>query len=103
MITRIVKLTFKPEFIHEFILLFNESKSFIKAFEGNTFLALKNDIKNNNIFFTISQWESEEALDAYRKSDYFAEIWTRTKVLFGDKPEAWTLDQIESLGTWQNQ
>jgi quinol monooxygenase YgiN len=103
LITRVVKLTFKPEFINEFITIFKESKSFIKSFEGNVYLALMNDKNNKNTFFTISQWESEEALNAYRQSDYFQSVWSRTKALFEEKADAWTLDQIECLGKWQNQ
>ncbi len=103
MITRIVKLTFIPENVSEFVNIFHESKDFIKSCEGNTYLALMQDASNENIFFTISQWRDPKDLEAYRNSDYFKQVWVKTKTLFAAKAEAWSLDELHTLGKWQAQ
>jgi heme-degrading monooxygenase HmoA len=95
MITRIVKLTIQEEKAAEFITLFNESKSLIKNSTGCKYVELLNDIHQPNIFFTHSCWDSEEHLNLYRDSDLFKNIWPRTKILFADKPEAWSLQSFE--------
>lgn len=91
MIKRFVKMTFKPEHIQDFKTLFNSKKEFIAAMEGCSYVELLQDINNPNIFFTFSIWEDPKYLDAYRQSKLFEDVWAKTKVLFGDKPEAWSL------------
>lgn len=93
MIIRIVKMTFMPEKVNEFLEVFNSSKYLIRNFEGCSRLELLNDINCKNIFFTYSYWETEEALNKYRNSPLFASVWGRTKVLFAAKTEAWSLQQ----------
>jgi quinol monooxygenase YgiN len=102
MITRVVKLTFRPECVAEFMIIFEDSKSKISTFEGNDYLALMKDTNNENVFFTISQWQANENLEAYRDSAYFKAVWSKTKALFAEKAQAWTLDKIDGLGIWQN-
>jgi heme-degrading monooxygenase HmoA len=41
--------------------------------------------------FTLSIWNKEEDLNEYRKSAFFKSTWAKTKILFCDKPEAWSL------------
>lgn len=90
MITRLVKLTFVPENISTFINIFESSKNKIRAFEGCEHVELLNDVENPNIFFTRSIWRSETDLNLYRQSELFKTTWAKTKVLFAQKPEAWT-------------
>jgi heme-degrading monooxygenase HmoA len=45
--------------------------------------------------FTVSIWESEDDLNAYRNSELFENTWAKTKVLFNDKPEAWSLEFLK--------
>ncbi len=97
MITRIVKMTFKPECIDTFKAHFEVHKLQIRHFEGNEYLVLYQDAQNNNILFTYSFWKSHEALNLYRNSDLFKKVWAETKVMFDDKPEAWSLNEIVSL------
>ena len=40
-------------------------------------------------------WDSEEALDNYRSSPFFAETWRATKALFAAKAEAWSVHLID--------
>lgn len=91
MLVRIVKLTFKTENISSFEKLFEETKNYIRKFEGCTLLELYQDHNNPNIFFTYSYWENETFLNSYRESDFFKSVWSRTKVLFNDKPQAWSV------------
>lgn len=94
MIKRFVKLTFKPEHIQEFIELFNATKDRIAAAEGCSHLELLQDADNKTIFFTFSIWENTAYIDKYRNSELFKTVWAKTKILFNDKPEAWSLKGI---------
>jgi quinol monooxygenase YgiN len=93
MIIRIVKMSFEPEKVNEFLEIFNSSKQLIRNFEGCRHLELLNDIDQKNIFFTYSYWEQEGHLENYRNSELFAGVWFRTKKLFNAKAEAWSVDQ----------
>lgn len=89
-------MTFVPEKANDFLKVFEASKDKIRAFEGCTHLELLNDVKNKNIYFTYSHWLSEEHLDNYRDSELFKTTWDKTKVLFSDKPEAWSVEKVSS-------
>jgi hypothetical protein len=90
MITRIVKLTFKKENIAKFIAIWEESKVKIAGFDGCRFVEMLHANEPENICFTYSLWDNEEALNKYRHSDLFKHTWAKTKVLFDGKPEAWS-------------
>jgi (4S)-4-hydroxy-5-phosphonooxypentane-2,3-dione isomerase len=90
---RIVKLSFHPENVDKFLSLFNESKQKIRMSSGCNRLELLNDINNPNIFFTYSYWDKPSSLEKYRQSDLFNSVWSKTKVLFNDKPAAWSVEQ----------
>lgn len=93
MIIRIVKMTFMPEKVNDFLEIFHASKHLIRNFEGCSHLELLNDINSPNIFFTYSYWQSENALNNYRDSELFGTVWKKTKVLFAAKTEAWSVEQ----------
>ena len=90
MIKRIVKLTFQKEKIPEFLTIFEESKQYIRQSEGCLRLELLRCANPDNVFFTYSFWENEKALNQYRYSEGFRQTWEKTKILFSDKPEAWS-------------
>ncbi len=92
MIRRIVKLTILPGKEDTFKAIFNESKFKISSFEGCSKLELLQDINNPNVFFTYSIWNDLEQLNKYRSSDLFINIWSKLKLIFGDRPEAWSLN-----------
>lgn len=94
MIKRIVKLVIKAEHTEDFIQLFQESKEHIAARKGCHSVELLQDNADGRIFFTYSLWEDEDSLNAYRKSALFGDIWPRTKALFDDRPEAWSVNSI---------
>ena len=93
MIIRIVKMSFHAPHIPEFKKLFEESKEKIRHFNGCTHLELLQQVNEPTVFFTYSHWESEEHLNEYRNSTLFTSVWDRTKMLFSQKPLAWSLKQ----------
>jgi heme-degrading monooxygenase HmoA len=97
MFVRIVKMSFHEENIPKFLENFDSIKEKIRGSEGNRFLELYQDKYNPCIFFTYSYWETEEDLENYRRSALFDEVWTFTKQLFNDKPEAWSVNKLVSL------
>lgn len=92
MLKRIVKMEFKAENVEEFLQNFNANKTKIRNFSGCNHLELLRDRHNTSRFFTYSYWEDETALENYRNSDLFKGVWAKTKVLFTEKPEAWSLE-----------
>jgi len=97
MIKRIVRLEFQPDKTQNFEGIFQESKSFIKAFDGCLYLELCKDVAVDNVYYTVSHWKDAEALEAYRQSELFTHTWARTKALFSEKPKAYSLQSIEIL------
>jgi len=97
MFVRIVKMSFEPSKIDEFLKNFETKKTQIRNFEGCQFLELYRDKHNTNVFFTYSFWNTETDLENYRHSELFKAVWAKTKPLFNDKPEAWSVDKIASL------
>ena len=97
MFVRIVKMDFKPENVPTFLDIFNSSKNKIRAVKGCELLELYRDKNNPNIFFTYSYWTDEDALENYRTSALFKKVWGATKILFQNKPQAWSVDKVTSL------
>jgi len=90
MIHRIVKMKFKPEFSDEFSDFIPSIVNKIASFEGCSKVEILRDVKNENIFFTCSYWNSESDLENYRYSELFKDVWTRTKQMFAEKAQAWS-------------
>ena len=97
MLVRIVKMTFKPEKIDLFLEIFNLNKEKIRNTEGCNLLELYRDKQNTDIFFTYSYWNSEDDLENYRNSELFKDVWSRTKLLFNSKAQAWSVEKTFSL------
>ncbi|MDG1729754.1 MAG: antibiotic biosynthesis monooxygenase [Algibacter sp.] len=97
MLVRIVKMGFYKQNIEVFLQNFDDTKTRIRAFEGCNFLELYRDKNDPSIFFTYSYWESEAALENYRKSELFNTVWSKVKPLFSIRPEAWSVDKLQSL------
>ncbi len=97
MFVRIVKMSFHSEKIEEFLANFDEKKEYIRKSPGCRLLELYRDKTNPDIFFTYSYWETEEDLENYRNSELFKGVWAKTKILFNDKPVAWSVDKLASL------
>jgi heme-degrading monooxygenase HmoA len=97
MFIRIVKMRFHEATIAAFLSNFEEVKNHIRNFEGNQFLELYQDKNDPCLFFTYSYWDNEAALEKYRNSTLFNEVWSYTKTLFSDKPEAWSVERLVTL------
>lgn len=94
MLIRIVKMTFQTDKTDDFLQIFNESKHLIRHFEGCTHLELLQDFSQKNIFYTYSYWEAPLFLEKYRQSTLFEEVWSKTKKLFADKPQAFSVNRV---------
>ena len=94
MIIRIVKMTFEPSGVDAFIQIFAGAQQRIEAFHGCKGVDLTRDVLQPNIFITISIWENVAALDHYRHSELFKTTWAQTKLLFSERPDAWSVEKL---------
>jgi quinol monooxygenase YgiN len=94
MLIRIVKMEFQQSKVNTFLKLFNLTRNKIANFDGCLGVELLNDVNAPNIYFTYSTWKTEQDLENYRNSELFKETWSKTKALFCNKPEAWSLTQL---------
>ena len=90
MLIRIVRMTFQEDKLPNFHTLFDRSKHRIRAFPGNRHLELLSDPDNPAVRLTYSLWDSAGDLEAYRQSELFRTAWAATKVLFSEKPVAFS-------------
>jgi quinol monooxygenase YgiN len=97
MITRVVRLSFEPSNLAIFYKVFEDSKLHIAAFEGCNGLQLMQDVTEKNVLYTISYWENEECLNKYRFSELFKATWRQTKILFNNKPQAFSLELLQKV------
>lgn len=97
MITRIVKMTFDESKVEEFKSMITKNAYLIQNFDGCEYLRILQVENSSNTFFTYSYWQSAEHLEIYRKSDLFNRLWSKAKVGFIAKPEAWTVDVVIEL------
>jgi len=97
MLIRIVRMTFQEDKLDSFQQIFDNSKHHIRAFPGCRHLELLRDLDNPSIRMTYSHWDGPDALDKYRQSELFRTTWAATKVLFADKPVAFSAGQLEVL------
>lgn len=95
MIRRIVKMTFRKEETEAFRSIFQSSAPHIRSMPGCRHLELWQDQDDERVFFTFSYWESKQDLENYRMSALFTSTWEKTKALFDDRPQAWSVDQLE--------
>jgi heme oxygenase (mycobilin-producing) len=95
MLKRIVKLTFRPEAVDEFLeQVFEPAQSKIRAVDGCLHMELLRDTAQPNVLFTLSHWVSEHHLEQYRQSELFRQTWSKTKALFAAPPAAWSLEVL---------
>ena len=89
-------MTFRNETVQTFITeVFEQSKTRIRAFEGCRHMELVRHKTSPNLLITLSIWDDEAALENYRASALFADTWAKTKALFAEKAEAWTVEVID--------
>jgi quinol monooxygenase YgiN len=95
MIRRVVKMHFRLSEVENFSALFHAKAKDIRAMPGCIHLELWQDVSNPEIFFTYSLWEEIDFLESYRASPLFKDVWSQTKLLFKEKPVAWSVNQLE--------
>ena len=93
MITRIVRMAFRPEHVADFLAQFDTIKDLIRAYPGVEDLELHRDTTRSTVFYTYSKWIDEEALETYRKSDLFKRAWAEVKPWFDHKAQAFSLQE----------
>jgi quinol monooxygenase YgiN len=94
MITRIVRMEFHPQNVDAFLKIFDEGKPVISVFKGCREVRLFSDANHPFVYYTISQWDTEDELNAYRSSEFFEDTWKKTKALFSAKPIAYSLQNV---------
>ncbi|MEM8894899.1 MAG: antibiotic biosynthesis monooxygenase family protein [Bacteroidota bacterium] len=94
MLVRIVRMVFREDAVGDFLEIFEGSKTAIRNFDGCRHLELMKDENNPSVFYTYSHWVSEDHLDEYRHSELFEGTWSKTKLLFADKPQAFSLKKF---------
>lgn len=87
-LVRVVRLTLHPDHVETFLTLFDKVSPRIRATDGCEHLVLLQDATFPNIVSTHSHWRNNEALEAYRKSDFFRSTWEKTRMLFIAPPTA---------------
>ena len=91
-------MEFQEGAVEQFLEVFEVYKARIRHFPGVRHLELHRDAGNPTVFYTYSHWDSEAALDAYRGSALFGEVWPQTKALFAAKPMAFSLVKEMEVG-----
>ena len=93
MITRIVKMHFQADKTAEFLTFFETIKWKVAQQPNCHGMKLLRDINNPNILFTYSKWDDETALNTYRDSELFGQVWPTIKPWFQEKAEAWSIEE----------
>jgi len=82
---------FREDSLDKFQEIFEAARPLIQAFSGCQSVELLKDLSNPSIRFTYSLWNSESDLENYRNSELFKTTWAKTKLLFAEKPMAWSV------------
>ena len=97
MLLRIVRLPLRPEGVAAFLALFERSRARIRQQPGCQHLALWQDAAEPHTYCTVSHWADAAALDRYRRSALFGEVWPATKQLLAAPPTAFSLTLAAGL------
>ena len=94
MLIRIVRMTFAPAQVPAFLALFRATEQRIRLQPGCRFLELWQDADHPATYCTHSHWDDAAALNAYRRSVLFGEVWPATKRLFAAPPVAFSVNPV---------
>ena len=94
MLIRIVRMHFEPAQVPTFLALFRATEQRIRQQPGCRHLALWQDADHPAIYCTHSHWDDAAALNAYRRSALFGEVWPATKQLFAAPPVAFSVNPV---------
>jgi quinol monooxygenase YgiN len=98
MLIRIVRMSFKAEQVPAFLQVFRNSEAQIRQQPGCQHLELWQDTDDPRVYCTYSHWESVEALNAYRRSGLFGQVWPATKALFAAPAQAFSVQTVGAPG-----
>lgn len=90
MLIRLVRMTLRPDAVDRFLGLYDEVSPHIRAQRGCRRLELLADTRYPNIVSTLSWWDDEASLDAYRAGPLFRATWDETRKLFAAPAEAFS-------------
>lgn len=90
-------MTFRSEACDEFLRIFDKYKHQIRNAKGCVHLSMLQCKEEPYVFFTYSKWNDENALDDYRYSSTFKEVWPQVKIHFAAPAEAWTVDELVEM------
>lgn len=91
MLIRIVRMKFTEAGVAEFLEIFDRNKVAIRNFQGCSHLELLKDASDPFTYTTLSHWQDEQSLDAYRNSALFGSVWGSVKTLFAERTQAFSL------------
>lgn len=86
-------MNFQSDKKEAFLELFKKTYSRIRNFDGCSFLELYQDVETPDVYYTMSKWENQEKLEAYRNSELFISTWAITKSFFSGPPVAYSLNK----------
>ena len=96
MIKRIVRLTVKDAASKEaFQEIYRSRNPFKNGVIGCLEVKVMQDVNDDDVFYTVSLWGSNDDLEAYRKSDYFAETWPLVKAQLSKPAEAFSMTETD--------
>lgn len=96
MIKRIVRLTLKDNTSKAaFEEIYNRRNPHKNGVQGCHDVKVMKDVNEENIYYTVSTWESNDDLEAYRHSDYFKETWPMVKAHLATRAKAFSLMEID--------
>ncbi|MCE2845900.1 MAG: antibiotic biosynthesis monooxygenase [Sphingobacteriales bacterium] len=97
MLTRVVRLSFRPEAVAIFQQTLKSFEASIRESPGCLDLQIYRDKEDLHVFYTISRWQEASDLEAYRKSDLFGKVWKSVKPGFRSPALAWSLEEIQDI------
>jgi len=96
MIKRIVRLTMKDTVsMQAFEDIYERRNPHKKSVKGCLDVKVMRDVNEENVYYTVSTWESNGDLEAYRQSPYFKETWPMVKANLAKRAEAYSMMEIE--------
>ncbi len=94
MLIRLVRLPLHPDRVADFLALFEQSRARILAQPGCRHLALWQDMDAPATYCTYSHWTDAAALEAYRRSALFGQVWPATKRLLASPALAFSVREV---------
>jgi len=91
MLIRIVRLPVAPAQVAAFLALFQASENQIRQQPGCRHLELWQDDDQPHTYCTYSHWDDAAALNAYRASALFGQVWPATKRLLAAPAQAFSV------------